>query len=231
MHFSGMEIMLDTANLEEIEKALDIFPITGVTSNPTILKALGKVDLYGHLGKVKLLCGNRSLHVQVVSETAEEIIKEADVIRKTLGLNTYIKIPVNKEGLKAIKALSSKGVNITATAVYSSMQGILAVLAGAKYVAVYFNRMENNNSDPSLTIEEISNFIAEGGYIAKVLGASYKNVGQLVKSFNSGARSITVSPDLLYAAVEMASIDKAVADFKVDFETINGSGKTMGNLG
>ncbi len=231
MHFNGMEIMLDTANLEEIEKGLEFFPITGVTSNPTILKALGKVDLYEHLGKVKELCGNRSLHVQVVSETAEEIVKEAEVIRQKLGLNTYIKIPVNKEGLKAIRELSRKGVNVTATAVYSSMQGMLAVLAGAKYVAVYFNRMENNNSDPSLTIEEISNFIEEGGYIAKVLGASYKNVGQLVKSFNSGARSITVSPDLLYAAVEMASIGKAVADFKTDFETINGQGKTMGNLG
>jgi hypothetical protein len=127
--------MLDTANLAELEAGLAAWPICGVTSNPSILKKEGKVDVYAHLAKVKALCGpERSLHVQVVSETTEEIVKEAHDILDRLGKDTFIKIPVSAAGLPAIKILAAEGVKITATAIYSTMQGILAVLAGAYYI-------------------------------------------------------------------------------------------------
>ena len=154
------EMMLDTANLAELEAGLQAWPICGVTSNPTILKKEGKIDIYEHLAKIKSLCGpKRSLHVQVISEDTEGIIKEAHDILDRVGRDTYIKIPVSAGGLPAIKALAAEGVNITATAIYSTMQGILAVLSGASYIAVYYNRMENNCTEPLQVIREIRNFI------------------------------------------------------------------------
>ncbi|MEG1427987.1 MAG: transaldolase family protein, partial [Oscillospiraceae bacterium] len=124
-----MELLLDTANLEELAFGLSAFPICGITSNPTILKREGGVDLYAHLKKIKALAGARSLHVQVVSEKTADIVEEAHCILDRLGADTYIKIPVSQEGVPAIKALAKEGVKITATAIYTTMQGILALLS------------------------------------------------------------------------------------------------------
>ncbi len=223
-----MELMLDTANIQELTFGLAAYPISGVTSNPSILKKEGNIDLYERLLEIKKLCGNdRSFHVQVVSNETAEIINEAHHILNKIGKDTYIKIPVSKAGVPAIKALAAEGVNITATAIYSTMQGILAVLSGAKYIAVYYNRMENNNTDPQTVVSEIQQFIDMGGFAAKILAASFKNVNQVVKAFASGAESATVPMDILSSALGMASIEKAVEDFAADFEAIHGKNTTM----
>ena len=222
------EMMLDTANLDELAAGLVAWPICGVTSNPTILKKEGKIDIYDHLAKIKTLCGpKRSLHVQVISEDTEGIIKEAHDILDRVGRDTYIKIPVSAGGLPAIKALAAEGVNITATAIYSTMQGILAVLAGASYVAVYYNRMENNCTEPSQVIREIRHFIDGCGSNAKILAASFKNVAQVTSAYASGAHSSTVGCNVIKSALGMASIDGAVHDFKKDFEDVWGEGNTL----
>ena len=134
------ELMLDTADLASLKRGLAAWPVCGVTCNPSILKKAGKVDLYEHLGRMKALCGGkRSLHVQVVATTTRGMIEDAHCILERLGRDTYIKIPVSREGLPAIKQLAAEGVNITATAIYSTMQGMLAVLAGVCYnFCVYF---------------------------------------------------------------------------------------------
>ncbi|MEG1426918.1 MAG: transaldolase family protein, partial [Oscillospiraceae bacterium] len=89
------------------------------------------------------------------------------------------------------------------------------------------NRMENNNIDPKSVISEIAAFIEKGGYDAKILGASYKNVTQITDTYAAGAKSATVPLDLLTAALGMPSIPKAVGDFKADFEAVHGKGSTM----
>lgn len=222
------ELMLDTANLAEIEEGLRGWPISGVTSNPSILKKEGRIDLYDHLHRISKLCGEgRSLHVQVVSETYAGITDEARYIIEKLGSDVYIKIPVSKEGLPAIKALAAEGIKVTATAVYSTMQGMLAVLAGAKYIAVYFNRMENNCSDPAGTISELRSFIDGSGSDAKIVAASFKNIAQVTAAFAAGAHSATVGTDIINSSLGMASIDAAVAAFTKDFEAIHGAGATM----
>jgi len=223
-------LMLDTADLAELEAGFAAWPICGVTSNPSILKKLGKVDLYGHLAKIKALCGPaRSLHVQVVSTDTAGIIAEAHDILAHLGPDTYIKIPASAAGIPAIKALAAEGVGVTATAIYSSMQGILAVLAGAKYIAVYFNRMENNCTDPERVIEEIRAFIDGSDSDALILAASFKNVAQLTRAYAAGAHTATAGPDIIHAALGMASIDGAVDGFTRDFEAVWGKGATMLN--
>ena len=222
------ELMLDTANLDDIKTGFNDWPVVGVTSNPSILKKEGNIDIYERLAAIKAICGNkRSLHVQVVSDTREGIVAEAHHILKRLGSDVYIKIPVSSEGLPAIKELAAEGVNITATAIYSALQGILAILAGAKYIAVYYNRMENNCTDPNAVIREIRNFIDKSGSDAMILAASFKNVSQVMEAYTNGAQSATVDPTVIRLGVGMASINDAVKVFAKDFTDVHGEGATM----
>ena len=225
------ELMLDTANLEDLKEGLDSWPVVGVTSNPTILKEEGGIDVYARLREIKALCGKkRSLHVQVVSTATDAILEEARHILDQLGKDTFIKVPVSAAGLPAIKKLSAGGVNVTATAIYSTMQGMLAVLAGAKYIAVYFSRMENNCTDPTRVIAEIRAFIDGSGSGAKILAASFKNAAQVVSAYASGAQGATVGADIIRLGLGMTSIDSAVDGFRKDFEAIHGAGKTMSTI-
>lgn len=222
------ELMLDTMNLADIDEGLRNWPVVGITSNPSILKTEGNIDVYGRLAQVKRLCGNtRSLHVQVVSDTTEGIIREAHCILDRLSSDIYIKIPVSAEGLPAIKHLASEGVNITATAIYSALQGILAILSGAKYIAVYYNRMENNCTDPNAVIREIRNFIDKSESSSKILAASFKNVSQVMEAYTNGAHTVTVAPSIIRLGLGMASINDAVRVFAKDFYDVHGEGQTM----
>jgi TalC/MipB family fructose-6-phosphate aldolase len=222
------ELMLDTANMDELKFGFSTYPISGVTSNPTILKKEGNIDVYTRLAEIKKLCGkDKSLHVQVVSTELNAILEEARFILDKVGKDTYIKIPASEAGLPVIKILAAEGVNVTATAIYSTMQGILAVLAGAKYIAIYYNRMEDNNIDPQTVVTEIHQFIEINGLNAKILAASFKNVSQVVNAITSGSQSVTVPLSILTSALGMANISRAVKDFKKDFEIIHGVGSTM----
>lgn len=113
-----MKFLIDDVNIEKIRDIYDKFPIDGITSNPSILSRYGKQP-YKVLKEIREFIGEEAeLHVQVISEKAEGMIVEAYKIVQELGENTYIKIPVTREGLKAIKILSKENINITATAIY-----------------------------------------------------------------------------------------------------------------
>ena len=225
-----MELLLDTANIAKIRKALEYYPISGLTTNPSIMKAEGKIDFYAHLKEIRSLLGNeRTLHVQVISEDAEGILREADVLRNKLGENIYIKTPVSKEGLKAIGLMKMKGFNVTATAIYTTMQAQLAMLAGADYLAMYYNRMLNLDIDADIVFSEVADAIMAGGHDCKIVGASFKNVMQLTNAIADGAQALTVPPELLDTVFANPSIDKAVSDFRKDWATIYGD-KTLADL-
>ena len=95
-----MQLMLDTANLKEIEQALQYCQLAGVTTNPSIMKKEGNVPFFEHLRAIKALIGEDStLHVQVIGNDCDTIVNEARRIQYELGENTFVKIPVSKEGL------------------------------------------------------------------------------------------------------------------------------------
>jgi len=218
-----MEFLFDTANLEAIRIYAGIFPMTGVTSNPSILKAEGKIDFFAHMRGIREIIGlDRSLHVQVIAEDSEGIQKEADSILKNIDDKVYIKIPTTEEGLKAMRALKERGICVTATAIYTKMQGFMAVLAGADCLAPYFNRMENMDIDASETIAALRYMIDENGAKTKIIAASFKNIAQVNSAFASGAHAVTVPPSLLHDAFGMAAIQKAVDDFHSDWVATQG---------
>ena len=219
-----MELLLDTANLEKIRHGLDYYPISGLTTNPSIVIKEGNIDFYAHLRTIRNLLGpERTLHVQVISDDAQTILREADALREKLGEDIYIKTPVSKEGLKAIGLMARKGFNVTATAIYTTMQGQLAMMAGAKYLALYYNRMMNLDIDADKVFSEVADAILVGGYDCKIVGASFKSVMQLTNAIADGAHALTVPPDLLETALEHPSIAKAVSDFQKDWAKVFGN--------
>lgn len=226
-----MEYLLDTANIEEIKECSQFIPITGITTNPSIIKNEGKIDFFAHFKEIRKMIGmDKTLHIQVVGKTYEEILKDARAILKNVDEKVYIKIPVTEEGLKAMSTLKKEGVNITATAIYTKMQGFLAIVAGADYIVPYFNRMENMDIDAKDAIQSFSQIIQEYDYKAKVLAASFKNMKQVNDAFIYGAQKVTIVPSLLKDGFKMPSIKKAVDDFITDWESIFGKGATIATL-
>ena len=206
-----MEFLFDTANIQEIQKYIAIYPITGVTSNPSIIKKEGKIDFYRHFRQIRAIIGaERSLHIQLTAPDEGTMLREA----------VFIKVPVNENGLKVMRALKKDRIGVTATAVYSKIQGYLALEAGADFIAPYYNRMENLDIDAYDTIACLAEQIRAYGYNTKILAASFKNIAQVNAAFAAGAQTATLSPQLLHEAMGMAAIGKAVADFKSDWESV-----------
>ena len=136
-----MKLLIDSADVTAIKRIMEYYPIDGVTTNPTILYRSGRRpdDV---LPEIRRIIGDLDLHVQVISQDSESIIEEADAIRNKLGNNTFIKIPITFEGVKAVRILSDRGVRCTGTAIYTLEQAFLSAKAGALWIAPYVNRIE-----------------------------------------------------------------------------------------
>ena len=219
-----MELLLDTANLKSIRDAVSTYPISGLTTNPSIVSKEGRSDFFGLIREIREILGKeRTLHVQVTRTDCEGILKEAEAIRKNVDEDVYIKTPVSKEGLKAIGIMAREGFNVTATAIYTTIQGELAAMAGAKYLALYYNRMLNLDIDADAVFRSTANAIAASGLDCKIVGASFKNIMQVTNVFADGAEAVTVPPELLDTALANPSIDLAVKNFNKDWEKVYGS--------
>ena len=217
-----MEIILDTANLEDIRHYNDYYNIAGVTTNPTILSREKDPDFWGRLLKIREIIGNKGLHVQATSDNAEGILRETEAIASRLGKDTYVKIPVNEEGLKAIKLAHQAGYRVTATGIYSVQQAMLATTCGADYLAPYYNRICNLNQDADGVIAYIALLIEKGNYPTKIVAASFKNVGQILNALLSGAHAVTAAPSLYRTMVVNPVIEDAIAKFHSDWGSVYG---------
>ena len=131
-------------------------------------------------------------------------------------------MPVSPTGLTAMKQLKEEGFQITATAIYTVFQGLLAIEAGADYLAPYYNRMENLNIDPIEVIGQLAQAIECQQASAKILAASFKNVTQVAKALAAGAKAVTAGADIFAAGFANPSIQKAVDDFAADWESTQG---------
>lgn len=222
-----MEIYIDSANIEEIKRMIDKFPVSGVTTNPTLLSREGNNPME-QLKKIRALLPEKmTLHAQVISIKAEGMVQEAKHMREVLGTDLFIKIPVIEEGIKAMMILNEKRANITATAIYTPMQALMAAKAGARWVAPYVNRLDMIGSDGVGVAISIHHILSQSNTNGEVLGASFKNVDQILRMAQAGASAITAAPEMLEQLLYHPLTDQAVSDFIKDFEAITGKGQTM----
>lgn len=213
------EILIDTANIDNIKAACEYFNIGGVTTNPTILKQHDSDDFIQIVNEIIEVIGKeRSLHLQVVSEQAEDMVKEAKFFKAQFDCNLYIKVPVTTEGLKAIKQLKSEGFNVTATGILTAMQIYMAASCGADYAAPYVNRIETIGGDSCQVINDAANLLA-GNYSTKILGASFKNPNQVKDAILAGSPAVTASYEVLAASIYHPYTDWSIDTFAADFQT------------
>ncbi|WP_373598177.1 transaldolase family protein [Paraclostridium bifermentans] len=225
-----MKLIIDTANINIIKEMCKYYPIDGVTTNPSILAKENK-NPYEVLKEIREFLGNDlELHVQVISSKSEDMIKEAHKILKELGDNTYIKIPANKEGIKAMKDLVKDKINITATTVYTPMQAYLAGKAGAKYVAPYVNRIDNLGANGVNTTKDINDILINNNMDTEVLAASFKNSQQVLELTKYGIGAATLAPSVLEGLINLDSVNCALDKFIYEFEETFGKEKTMKNI-
>jgi TalC/MipB family fructose-6-phosphate aldolase len=219
-----IEFMLDSANLQAIERCVETFPLAGVTSNPSILKKEGKVDFFSHLKRIRGIIGpDRSLHVQVVAPDAVSMVREAEAIVERIDDRVYIKIPSDGEGIKAMGILAGRGIRITATAIYTRLQGLMAAARGAAYIALYYNRMQNMDMDPNRSIEALRKTLDREALPSRILAASFRTPAQAAEALAAGAQAVTVTEDILKDAFGLGIIQTAVEDFRRDWDAAQGA--------
>ncbi|MGD1823571.1 MAG: transaldolase family protein [Pleomorphochaeta sp.] len=191
-------LILDSANLKEIKMGLNYYPLLGITTNPSLLsKEIENKNLMKHLYEIKkCLNKDQQLHIQTTQTESDKIIKQAIKINEAFGENTFVKIPSTREGIKAIRSLEGR-VNITATLIYTPLQGIIAAMSGARYLAFYYNRMENNSINVNDSFNMVSDYLSRNNFNCDILAASFKNVSQVFNSFKYGAKIVTVPFSIL----------------------------------
>lgn len=211
--------MADTADLEELRKLYTFFPLEGVTTNPTILKNAG-YKLSVAVEGIQELVGSGMVHVQMISSETEDMVREAKKYRTyfDFGDNFYAKIPVTPNGYKAMRILKDAGINVTATAIFTQQQALVAMKAGADFVAPYVSRLDNISSHGIEVVGDIVENIALYGLDGKVLAASFKTVDQIYRTSMAGAHSATISPELLHQLIKHPMTDISVKQFEADAE-------------
>jgi len=212
-----MIYMADTADLEALKHLYEFFPLEGVTTNPTILKQSGQT-LSKAIDQIKEIVGDGMIHVQIMSENADDIVREAKKYKTyfDLGDNYYTKIPVTPQGYKAMTILKDAGINVTATAIFTQQQALVAAKAGADFVAPYVSRLDNISSHGIDVVGDIAENIIEYELKTKVLAASFKTVDQIYRVSMKRAHSATISPELLMQLIRHPMTDISVENFKTD---------------
>ncbi len=226
-----MKLLIDDADIKRIKEICEIYPIDGVTTNPSILAKTGR-NPYEVLKEIREFIGpDAELHAQVISLTAEDMVKEGRHIVEVLGdkSKTFIKIPTIPEGLKAMRILSREGYKVTATAIYNPLQAYLAAKSGADYAAPYINRIDNLGNNGIGVARTMQDIFVTSGYKTRILAASFKNSLQVQELCESGIRAVTVAPDVIEGLIKHPCVDSADDTFIKDFASLCGEGKTMLN--
>lgn len=224
-----MKLIIDDAHIDQIKKIYEFYPVDGVTTNPSILAKNGR-NPYEVLKEIRAFIGSEAeLHVQAVAKSAEGMVEDAHRIIAELGKNTYVKIPSVPEGFKAMKILTAEGISVTATAIYTPLQGFLAGKCGASYAAPYVNRIDNMGYNGIQVAKQIHDIFKKNDLKTEVLAASFKNSQQVLELCEYGIGASTVAPDVIEGLVKNQAITAAIDDFVKDFEGLTGEGKTMSN--
>jgi len=211
------ELYLDTADIAQIRRFGASLPVRGITTNPSIL-AKASIGLTKLLPKVvEVLGGQARIHVQVVSATAEGMLKEALSLQE-LPYDIVVKVPATETGLAAIKQMKARNIAVLATAIYSVQQGFLAALCGADYLAPYVNRIDAIGANGIGVVADLQQLIDRHQLSSKLLPASFKNTQQVLEVLKAGAFSITLPADIAADLFAHPSVQPAVDRFNADWQ-------------
>ena len=213
-----MKIFIDTANLSEIRKAKALGLVDGVTTNPTLLAKEGE--------EAEILIRKISkevrgpVNVEVTGITCEEIVKEAKVLA-TWGDEIVIKIPINQEGLKAVRTLSTEKIQTNVTLLFSASQAILAAKAGATYICPFIGRLDDISFNGLELIQQIREIYDQYDEIdTRIIVASVRNPIHVIEVARMCAEIVTIPPAILEQMAKHPLTDRGIAQFLEDAKKI-----------
>lgn len=213
-----MKIFIDTANLNEIKKAKAIGLVDGVTTNPTLLAKEGEEPekLIREISKeVK-----GPINVEVTGINCEEMVKEARVL-VTWGEEIVIKIPVNQEGLKAVRTLSEEGIKTNVTLIFSPSQAILAAKAGATYICPFLGRLDDIGFNGLELVREIREIYKNyDEFKTQIIVASIRHPIHVVEAGRMGAEIVTIPPAILEQMMKHPLTDRGITQFIEDAKKV-----------
>lgn len=212
-----MQIFIDTANINEIKEAQKLGIIDGVTTNPTLLAKENKPQLEVLKEICSLVSGPVS--AEVISLDCEGMVKEAQELAK-IASNIVIKIPLTKEGLKAVKILSDKKIRSNVTLCFSPAQALLAAKAGADYVSPFVGRLDDISHVGMDLIRQIKTIYENYGFKTKIIVASVRNPLHVVESALMGADIATVPFYVIEQLLKHPLTDIGIQRFLEDYKKI-----------
>ena len=215
-----MKIFLDTADLDEIRAANETGLIDGVTTNPTLILRSGRTlpDVAKQL--VEEFPHFESVSTEVVADTAEEMVAQAQQYIK-LGPAITVKLPCTVEGLKACRVLNKAGIKTNVTLVLCAAQAVLAAKAGATYVSPFVGRLDDQSVAGLEVVRSISELYRIYGVETKVLSASIRSVQRIVRSWYNGAQVVTMPPKHFWEMYNHILTEDGLNRFQKDWDAAN----------
>lgn len=217
-----MKFFIDTANLAQIKEAQDLGVLDGVTTNPSLMAKegiKGQDNILKHYVDIcKAVSGDVS--AEVIATDFDGIVKEGEALAK-LHKQIVVKVPMIKDGVKALRYFTDKGIKTNCTLVFSAGQALLAAKAGATYVSPFIGRLDDNSQDGLELIAQIRHIYNNYGFQTQILAASIRHVMHIVKCAELGADVATCPLSAITGLLNHPLTDKGLAQFLADHKKAN----------
>jgi transaldolase len=218
-----MKFFIDTANLDEIKQAQDLGVLDGVTTNPSLMAKEGITGDKNVMQHYKDICAivDDNVSAEVISTDFEGMVKEGEILA-ALDDKIVVKIPMIKDGIKALKYFSDKGIRTNCTLIFSAGQALLAAKAGANYVSPFLGRLDDIGSDSLGLVEDIRLIFDNYGYETEILAASIRNSTHIVECAKIGADVMTGPLSSILGLLKHPLTDNGLAQFLADHKKAAG---------
>jgi transaldolase len=217
-----MKFFIDTANLQQIQEAQDLGVLDGVTTNPSLMAKEGISGEENVINHYKAICEivDGDVSAEVISTTYDEMIDEGERLA-ALHPRIVVKVPMIKEGIKAIKYFSQKGIKTNCTLVFSAGQALLAAKAGATYVSPFIGRLDDISVNGLDLISEIREIYDNYGYETQILAASVRHSAHILGCAKIGADVMTGPLSAIVALLKHPLTDSGLAQFLADHQSVS----------
>ncbi|MFW9947886.1 MAG: fructose-6-phosphate aldolase [Candidatus Odinarchaeota archaeon] len=212
-----MKFFIDTANLDQIKEMQDLGIIDGVTTNPTLLSKEGAEPIE----QLKKICEivDGPISAEVVGLKTEEMVNEARELAK-IAPNIVIKIPMTRDGIKAVKILEAEGIKTNVTLVFSQNQVLIAAKAGASYISPFIGRLMDDGQDEIDMLWETMEIIKAYNFKSEIIVASVRNSRHVIEAAKMGAHIATIPFNVLEKMFKHPRTDKGLDEFLKDWEKL-----------
>lgn len=212
-----MKFFIDTANLAQIKEANELGILDGVTTNPSLMAKEGIRGTEAINQHYKTICElvDGDISAEVLSTDMNEIIEEGKKLA-AIHPNIVVKVPMIKDGIKAIKWFTDNGIRTNCTLIFSAGQAMLAAKAGASYVSPFIGRLDDSGWDGMILIEQMANIFSIQGYKTEILAASIRTANHIVKAAELGAHVCTCPLESILGLLKHPLTDLGLAKFLED---------------